>query len=199
MSYSKLSLHKKLDLPSHTFTTTEPSPEIEYLFDKVGSLNDYKRRSHNYVIDKTLKKRTLAYSVTTVNEQPVLGSLAWTRPLYNGVIRLCTRYCIDPDWAHLNFGKGTDGMRLDTMDHIIQQLKVCQELGHNDFFVGRNDKSKGRRSQKIAKQISKYTGIDWKVSDTEVLCSMGIEDDQSWQFIIYNGRKDFNYESEFKR
>jgi hypothetical protein len=85
------------------------------------------------------------------------------------------------------------------MDHIIQQLKVCQELGHNDFFVGRNDKSRGRRSQKIAKQISKYTGIDWKVSDTEVLCSMGIEDDQSWQYIIYNGRKDFNYESEFKR
>lgn len=200
MNYEKLSLHKPLDLPSHTFTTKEPSEEIEYLFNKVGGLNDYKRRSHNYVIDKTLKSRTLAYTVTTVEGHPVLGSLAWTRPMYNGIIRLCTRYCIDPDWSFLNFGKGTDGMRLDTMDHIIQQIEVCRELGHEDFFIGRNDKSrKGRRSKKIAKQISKYTGMNWQSSDREILCSKGIEDDQSWQYVIYNNRKDFDYESEFKK
>ncbi len=44
--------------------------------------------------------------------------------------------------------------------------------------------------------MSIYTGIEWKVSNDEVLVSTTPEDDQSWQYIIYNNRKDFDYENE---
>lgn len=197
MKYQRLKLHEKLDYPSHTYTTKELNDDIAKLFKRVATAG--KDRSSNYNISVGLKSRTLAYSVTTVEGEPVLGSLAWTRPMYNGIIRLCTRYCIDPDWTMLNFGKGTDGMRLDTMDHITQQLDICKEMGYTDYFIGREDwKSRGRRTRKIAKMMCAYTNMEWHVSDGEVLASMDPANSQGWQYIIYNKRKDFDYESEFK-
>ena len=193
--YPPLTLFTKLDYPSHTFTTTEVPKEIEIIFNRVAESG--KARSKNYKMNDDFANKTIAYSVTMVEDKPILASLVWVRPMYNGIARLCTRYCIDPDFSLVNFGKGTDGMRLDTMDHIIQQIDICRKLGYNDFFIGREDwKSKGRRTRKIAKQMSIYTGIEWKVSDDEVLASTTPEDSQSWQYIIYNNRKDFNYESE---
>ena len=194
--YPPLTLFTKLDYPSHTFTTTEPTEELKALFDKVAKSE--KVRSKNYEINKDLISRTLAYTVTTIEDgKPIIASLVWSRPMYNGIARLCTRYCIDPEFSLINFGKGTDGMRLDTMDHIIQQINICKSMGYTDFFIGREDwKSKGRRTRKIAKQMSLYTGIEWKVSDDDVLVSTTPEDEQSWQYIIYNNRKDFDYESE---
>lgn len=197
MKYQRLKLHEKLDYPSYTYTTTELNNDIETLFERVATAG--KDRSANYTLSDFDKARTLAYSVTTVEGQPILGSLAWTRPMYNGIIRLCTRYCIDPDWAMLNFGKGTDGMRLDTMDHIIQQIDLCKKMGYNDYFIGREDwKSRGRRTRKIAKMMSVYTNIEWHVSDGEVLANLNPANEQGWQYIIYNNRKDFDYESELK-
>ena len=193
--YPPLTLFTKLNYPSRTFTTTEPSKEIEIIFNKVAVSG--KARSKNYKMDEYLIHKTLAYTVTMIEDRPVLASLVWSRPMYNGIARLCTRYCVDPDFSLINFGKGTDGMRLDTMDHIIQQINICKSMGYTDFFIGREDwKSKGRRTRKIAKQMSLYTGIESKVSDDEVLVSTTPEDEQSWQYIIYNNRKDFNYESE---
>ena len=194
MNYPRLTFHEKLNYPSHTYTTPDINEDIIKLFDKVAKAQ--KLRSPNYHIDDVLKSRTLCYTVTIVDGHPVLGSLAWTRPMYNGVIRLCTRYCIDPDWSMINFGKGTDGLRIDTIDHIIQQLDFCKKLGYTDFFIGRNERSNGRRTKKLAKQISKYTDVEWYGSDEEVLCAMDINDDQCWQYIIYNNKKDFDYESE---
>lgn len=195
MTYGLLKLHEKLDGgESVTVTTLHPTDEIRYLFNLVENAN--LTRSHNYTIDEKLKNRTLCYSVTLLNDVPVLASLAWSRPMYNGIIRLCTRYCIDPSYSHKNFGKGTDGMRLDTMDHIIQQLDVCTKLGYTDFFIGREDKSAGRRSRKIAKVISSYTNIDWQVSNDKRLVCPNPNDTSCWQYVIYNNRENFNYEIE---
>ena len=195
MKYQRLKLHQKLDYPSHTYTTEHFNTDVKTLFDRVAAAGKY--RSSNYNSHNEIANNTLACSVTIVDDKPVLASLAWKRPLYNGIIRLCTRYCIDPEYTMLNFGKGTDGMRLDTMDHIIQQLELCQALGYTDFFIGREDwKSRGRRTRKIAKVLSNHTGIEWNTSDGEVLCAPKMENDQCWQYIIYNNRKDFDYESE---
>lgn len=194
MKFSRLKLHEKLDGNSHTFTTNFPSDEIKYIFKKVAESDTL--RSPNYVFNKELMNNTLFYTVTTVEEEPILASLAWTRPMYNGIIRLCTRYCIVPKYKMTNFGKGTDGMRLDTMDHIIQQMDYCKKLGHTDFFIGReDDKSAGRRTRKIAKMVSTYTNQNWSVSDQPVLVTPSPNNSQAWQYVIYNNRKDFNYEN----
>ena len=194
MKFKTLKLHEKLDGNSNTFTTEAPSEEIIYIFNEVA--NSSQLRSPNYVIDENLKSNTLCYTVTTVDEEPVLASLAWTRPMYNNIIRLCTRYCIVPKYKMKNFGKGTAGMRLDTMDHIIQQMEFCKNLGYTDFFIGREDsKSAGRRTRKIAKMITNYTNEEWKVSDEPCLVAPNPPDPECWQYIIYNNRKDFNYEN----
>ena len=89
MKYGKLKLHEKLDYPSYTYTTKEVNDDIQKLFDKVAQST--KLRAPNYAVNEILRHRTLAYTVTIVDDQPVLGSLAWTRPMYNNIIRLCTR------------------------------------------------------------------------------------------------------------
>lgn len=195
MTFETLRLYRKLDDGnSRTFTTAEPNEEIKYIFKTVAESNQL--RSENYVIDsKDIKENTLCYTVTMVEDDPVLASLAWQRPMYNGIIRLCTRYCIDPKYKLKNFGKGTDGMRLDTMDHIIQQMEFCKERGYSDFFIGREDKSSGRRSRKIAKMISIYTSEEWKVSDEPRLVTPNPNNPHAWQYIIYNQREDFDYKN----
>lgn len=195
MRFKPLKLHEKLEGNSETFTTIDPSDEIRYIFKKVAESDQL--RSDNYVIDsKEILDNTLCYTVTTLDKEPILASLAWYRPMYNGIIRLCTRYCIVPEHKNKNFGKGTDGMRLDTMDHIIQQMDFCKKQGHTDFFIGREDnKSAGRRTRKIAKMITTYTNEEWKVSDEPRLVTPSPNNPHAWQYIIYNRRENFNYEN----
>ena len=194
--YGLLKLHEKLyGGESHTITTRNPTDDIQWLFNQTETAGV--SRSTNYQIDKKLMDKTLCYSVTYIGDEPVLGSLAWNRPMYNNIVRLVTRYCINPKYSHRNFGKGTDGMRLDTMDHIIQQIAMCQNLGYTDFFIGREDKSKGRRSKKIAKQVSKYTNMEWHASDEKRLVCPNPTDASCWQYVIYNNREDFDYENNF--
>jgi len=194
MRFKPLKLYEKLDGNSNTFTTEVPSEEIIYIFKEVAKSDQL--RSPNYVIDENLKNNTLCYTVTTVDEEPVLASLAWTRPMYNGIIRLCTRYCIVPKYKMKNFGKGTDGMRLDTIDHITQQIDFCNNLGYTDFFIGREEtKTSGRRTRQLAEMITNYTNEEWKVSDEPCLVAPNPPDPECWQYIIYNNRRDFNYEN----
>jgi hypothetical protein len=197
-NYKQITVYDILNDVSTTVTTPDVSEGVKELFNAVSSAD--LSRSKNYIINEEFKSNTLCYTVTYIEDDfPALGSVVWTRPMYNGIIRLATRYCVHPNLLHKNFGKGTNGMRLDTLDHITQQIEFCKNLGYQDFFIGREDKTKGRRTKNIASTISKYTGMDWKVSEKEVLASMSPEDDQSWQYLIYNNRMDFNYENELRR
>ena len=196
MNYEKLKLHQPLyGGETRTFTTWEPSDEILELFSLVEH-HDLKGRTlpRNYIFDDKMIRRTICWSVTMIGDEPVLGSLAWDRPMYNNIARVGTRYCINPKYSFKNFGKGTDGMRLDVVDHFIQQMEFCKQLGYDDFFLAREDKSKGRRSRKIARMMSKHTGVEWKCTDETMLVSTPPEDPSCWQYVIYTGRKEFNYE-----
>jgi hypothetical protein len=196
MEYGKLKLHQPLyGGETRTFTTWDPSPEILELFKRV-EFTDLTGRTKpdNYEFSEKMIRRTICWSVTMIGDEPVLGSLAWDRKMYNNMARVGTRYCINPKYSFLNFGKGTDGMRLDVIDHIVQQIEFCKKLGYEDFFLAREDKSNGRRSRKIARMMSKHTGIDWKCSDEKILVSTPPDDPSCWQYVIYNNRKEFNYE-----
>lgn len=193
IDYDTLRLYEKLDYPSKTITTAEHSPGLMFIYDEIN--NSGKTRAKNYVLDHMFNKRALCYSTTYIEgDVPALASVAWLRPMYNNIVRLCTRYCINPSLSNKNFGKGTDGMRIDTMDHIVQQMEFCQKLGYDSFFIGREDKSNGRRSKKIAVKLSEYTGTQWHCSDNKLLVAPNPSATDCWQYVIYNKRKDFDYE-----
>lgn len=192
--YGQLHLYEPLELFSRTETTADPTDGLEVIYRAVNTAN--KTRSKNYVLDELFMDRAVCYSTTYIEDDfPALASVAWIRPMYNGIVRLCTRYCVHPDLGNKNFGKGTDGMRLDTMDHITQQVEFCQGIGYTDFFIGREDKSKGRRSRKIAKKLTEHTGMSWECSQDLCLVAPDPKAPDCWQYVIYNNRKDFDYEN----
>lgn len=194
INYDILKLYEPLDYPSVTKTTDVATPGLMFIYDEINQSD--RTRAKNYILDHQFNDRAICYSTTYIEDDiPALASVAWLRPMYNGIVRLCTRYCINPQLSNKNFGKGTDGMRIDTMDHILQQMDFCQKLGHHDFFIGREDKSHGRRSKKIAVKLSEYTGVEWKCSDEPVLVAPNPSAKDCWQYIIYNNRKDFDYEN----
>lgn len=192
--YNKATFYKKLNDSSNTVTTSEAPVDMYRLYEAINN-TDHKR-NRNYQIDEEFKSNTICYSLTYIEDNfPALASVAWSKPMYNGIIRLTTRYCIHPLLIDKNFGKGIDSMRIDTIDHILQQIAFCKKLGHEDFFIGREDKSKGRRTKQICKNISEYTFSEWKVSSDPVLIANNPNNSSCWQYIIYNNRKDFNYEN----
>lgn len=195
IEYGPLHLYEPLSgFESNTITTTEATDGVYELYHAVNKAG--RSRSNNYVIDEKFDNRAICYSVTYIeNNLPALASVAWLRPMYNGIVRLCTRYCVHPSLMNKNFGKGTDGMRLDTMDHIEQQMEFCRGVGFTDFFIGREDRSNGRRSKKIAKKLSEHMNMQWNCSDELMLVAPSPKSQDCWQFVIYNNRKDFNYEN----
>lgn len=187
-----LPMNTSLDRFSQTVTSRNPDAGLIAIYNEMYKAE--KTRSHNYVLDDIMKKRALCYTTTYIEENyPALASVAWLRPMYNGIIRLVTRYCVNPSLTHVNFGKGTRGMRLDTVDHIIQQMEFCSNLGYTDFFIGREDKTpNGKFSKKMAANITKLTGTNWKCSDKPILVAPNFNAIDCWQYVIYNNRINFN-------
>lgn len=174
----------------NTQTVTEflPTDDIKYLFNLI-SKSDHKR-SNNY----NLFEDAYAYSVTYLNEEPALCSLAWERPLYNGAIRVTTRYGVRPDLAGLNFGKGTENfMRIDVIDHITQQMDICKRLGCDAFFISQESKLGNRRIKCVASTLSKYTNHNWNVTEERVQVTPNKSD---MQFLIFNKKFSFDYTAE---
>lgn len=177
-----------------TITETTPHKDLEYLFEKLRNRNH--KRSHNYVLDDRTTSQALAYSITYLNGEPALGSIAWSRPMYNGAVRLMTKYCVDPDLENTNFGRGTENvMRLDVIDHINQQIEICSGQGYDTFFISQEGRLNGKRIRKYVETINKYTDHTWQVSDEPVLVAPNPPDPSCWQYVISNREINFNYET----
>jgi len=170
-----------------TITTQHPTDDIKWLFEKVSNTNHY--RSNNYTLMESIKDYALCYSITYVDSVPVLGSTAWNNPLYNGMIRVCSRYCINPDYIHNIFGRGTDGIRIDAIDHIDQQVEVTQNLGFEHQFMSREDKmmKTNRASARLTKDINKYSKYNWECSIKRK--RVAPNPITGLQFIIYNNKE----------
>lgn len=178
------------DLLVETKTYSSPTLEIQWLYEQV-SKNSTNKRRENYTLEKSFTEHTLCYSMTTVNNIPVLGSVAWNRPFYNGAVRILTRYCINPEYITYEFGKRTEGwkngIRIDVVDHIDQQVSYLQSKGYSNFFISREDKTKdGRRTKQILEQINKHSKTGWNISNNKELVCPDPVSNHCWQWIIYN-------------
>lgn len=175
-----------------TSTTAEPTPDIRWLFDRVNNRN-HKRRD-NYVINSTVEKQTIAYSVTYLNDRPALASIAWTRPIYNNAIRIMTKYCVDPELEDTNFGKGTENLlRLDVIDHMEQQIAMAKTHGYETFFITQEDKTQGRRIRTMTNTINNHSSLSWQITNKPVLVAPDPDNPACWQYVISNNAVSFDY------
>ena len=175
---------------NNTKTITEfyPTDDIKYLFNLINE-SDHKR-STNY----NLFTDGYAYTVTYLDQEPAMCSLAWERPLFNGSIRVLTRFGIRPDLIGINFGKGMENwMRLDVIEHFTQQIDICKKLGCETFFASQESRIGNRRIKCVASTLSKYSKIDWKVTDNKIQVTPNKKD---MQYLIYNKPISFDYTSE---
>jgi hypothetical protein len=181
------------DLKVETKTCKIITDDIHWLYKKVFENNSNKRKD-NYNLDKLiLTGDALCYSLTTVDNIPVLGSIAWKRPFFNGAVRILSKYCINPDYITYEFGKGIEGfkggIRLDTVDHIDQQVEYALSQKYNNFFISREDKtSNGRRTKEILLQINKHSQYNWFISEQKELVCPDPKSDSCWQWVIYNNK-----------
>jgi len=186
-----LKLREKLNNSQQLVETTTVenlTKDIKWLFEQVSKTNHY--RADNYLLDNYATSYTLCYTTTYLNGEPVLGSCAWNRPFYKGMIRICTRYCINLGFRHVNFGQGTDGFRLDVVDHIDQQVDFTKKLGFNYHFISREDKNKtGKTTKRLTKDINNYSKYFWKCSENRKLVCPDPDAPSCWQFIIYNNKE----------
>ena len=172
-----------------TKTYSSPPDKLIELFNAVekGAMN----RNENYKIENAFNDYTLCYTLSTVDGEPWIGSIAWNLPFYNGLVRVSTRYCVHPKWANSFYrrdapGKGFDNMRIDVVDHIDQQIEFCKPLGFDSFFLSIEDNSPNfRRSKTICTSINKYSKYDWKILDENQRVANG-HDRSCWQQVIYN-------------
>lgn len=180
---------------SITITTTEPNDDLLHVFNKAN--NDTHKRSNNYELTSRVINESCAYSVTYLNDVPVMASIAWARPFYTGAIRLVSKYCVDPELRQTQFGKGTENLfRLDTVDHINQQIELASANGYDTFFISQEDKSPGgKRINRYVNTMNKYSDYTWKVSDTPLLVAPNPSDPSCWQYVISNREINFNYEN----
>ena len=175
---------KKNEQNTRTVTKSEICDDFIAVFDEM--FESGKKRFENYLVDSNLLKNSLCYTVTYCDEKPMLASVAWRKPFYNGMVRLCSRYCVTPSFVNVNFGKGMDGIRLDAIDHIEQQKEFCEKLGYEDFFISRFDRTNGRLTKIIYDGINKYSTENWKMSDAQMLVCPDPSNKECWQYVVYN-------------
>lgn len=188
-------LHRNKPLSNnetHTITTTEPSDALLQVFEKANA--DTHKRSGNYELSERVIAETCAYTVTYLHDTPVMASIAWARPFYNGAIRLASKYCVDPKFRHLQFGKGTENLfRLDTVDHITQQIEIACANGYTDFFLSQEDKSPGgKRVHRYVATLDKYTDYEWTCTSAPVLVCPDPQAPSCWQYVVSNNEIKFN-------
>lgn len=188
MSHFTCPPNTKYKVETNTYATA-PDSLLE-LFEAVSQ--GAKRRTKNYTVNDALPDYTLCCTITTVDESPYLGSVAWARPSYDGFVRVATRYCVHPEWMHGYYkrnapGKGYDNIRIDVVDHIDQQVDFCSKLGYENFFISREDGSPSARATKeITESINKYSKHLWNMLDEKQRVAPNPV--TGWQYIIYNNK-----------
>ena len=197
MNTWKFKFREQLNSSDEVVTVTHPNliDDIKWLFEKVASTKNY--RAENYKKENSEKEYAVCYTISYWKGIPALASCAWNRPFYEGMTRVATRYCVNPDFIHINFGKGTDGLRLDTIDHIDQQVEFTLELGYRNHFMSREDRmmKSNRMSALLTKDINKHSKHYWKCTKTRRLVAPNPNSTTCWQYVIYRNEEWLKHEN----
>ena len=170
-------------IKTETFST--PPKKLIELYEIVNQ--KIKHKSQNYKKENCITDYSLCYTITTINDIPYLGSVAWKRPFYNGMIRVLTRYCVNPiyTWKRTN----RPYPRIDMIEQLKQQIIFLKKLGYNDFFISKEDKSNGKNAELIKNFLNLNTKYTWKLSADKQLVCPDPNSSSCWQYVIYNNKE----------
>lgn len=154
---------------------------------------ELKHLASNYDTEKLFDPEIVCYSLSTLDEYAVSGSVAYAREFYNGAVRVCTKYYVSPLLdVLLKEEKGLrpdsyykNGLRTYLADQIDQQIDFCTDLGYTKFFTSRD-----HPSYKLNKRIcdgmnNNCKNKGWKITEEKMLVAPNPSDLHCWQHVIY--------------
>ena len=163
-----------------TFTSSTIHPKLEELYTILYTKN--KTKYSNYKIENCFTDYTLGSSVSLHNDEPYLGSVIWQRPFYEGMTRVMTRYCTNPESKIIH---RPPNPRTDMVTMIDQQVSFCYDLGYKDLFFSKEDGSNGKNAKLILSFLNEHSIYHWKLSEKKRLVCPDPASKSCWQFIIY--------------
>lgn len=172
-----------------TKTTTTCPQELIDLYNASADdpLNRYKE---NYNSNVSIEKNyALCYSITTIDNKTVAGSMAWKRDIYHGAIRVGSRYTIHPDVRSKGLFPGKEyknGIRLYAVHQLDQQIDYLITQGYKDFFISREDDT-GYITDRVFNGLTTYSKYEWRLSEYKWLVCPDPTEDKCWQRIMYVG------------
>lgn len=120
------------------FITTDSKSlnfEIKYLTHKAIS-NKKNKLSNNYFKIKD----DIACTIGLYYERPVSISFIHDRPIFNGMLRVLSRFYYD-DGISISQYKDRKFIRPSTESMLKSQIKYCKAIGQNNLFFSREDKT----------------------------------------------------------
>ena len=156
------------------FITTKSSElefEIKYLCRK--AVNDNKNKiSKNYFKIKD----DVACTIGLHYERPVSVSFIHNRPVFNGMLRVLSRFYYD-DGIHISHYENRRFVRPSTEKMLKQQIEYCsKELSCDDVFFSREDKT-----PHIMRRLCK--AVNFKTDDNKYKVT-----DRHYQYIGWIGK-----------
>tara|TARA_B100000085_G_scaffold284610_1_gene318154 strand:- start:4351 stop:4866 length:516 start_codon:yes stop_codon:yes gene_type:complete len=156
------------------FITTKSSElefEIKYLCHK--AVNDNKNKiSKNYFKIKD----DVACTIGLHYERPVSVSFIHNRPVFNGMLRVLSRFYYD-DGIHISHYENRRFVRPSTEKMLKQQIEYCsKELSCDDVFFSREDKT-----PHIIRRLCK--AVNFKTDDNKYKVT-----DRHYQYIGWIGK-----------
>ena len=156
------------------FTTTNSNDlefEIKYLCHKAVN-NKQNNLSKNYFKIKDDVACTVGY----LFERPVSISFIHDRPIFNGMLRVLSRFYYD-DGIHISHYEKRKFVRPSTKEMLLQQIQYCKNnLSCNDIFFSREDKT-----PYIMRRLCK--AVDFKTNDNKYRVT-----DNDYQYIGWIGK-----------
>ena len=120
------------------FITTKSNElkfEIKYLTHK--AVNNKKNKLTNNYFEI---KDDIACTIGLLDERPVSISFIHDRPIFNGMLRVLSRFYYD-DGISFSQYKDKRFIRPSTESMLKDQIKYCKKIGKNNLFFSREDKT----------------------------------------------------------
>lgn len=186
----------------HTETTEWIPLELIALFEE-SLRDDLNRLPHNYLAESLSSEENVCYSITYDDEgDPISGSVARKREIYNDGVRLLSRY-----YTSKKLSAGRKGLRIHkyhikgmstfAVEQADQQIEFCKNTnGTEKFFISREYKNPSsiRNLCRGMEYHSKFKG--WTLEE-DLWRTAPCDDDSCWQRIVWLGGNPLNDKKTF--
>jgi len=145
----------------------------------------------NYQPKEIYTDYAICFSLSTIDNFPISGSVAWCRPFYNSSVRVGTRYYVHNSFRSKSLRPDrfyANGIRSYIVDQIDQQITECKRQGFDNFFISREDNT-GKVNDRIFRGLQHKSKYSWQISNKFYQICPNSANPSCYQRIIYVGQK----------